>query len=108
GGGISGGGAAGGGAGGAVGWMVGGTGLKPGAHVLDSPCGFGRHAVTFARLGYKVTGVDFNETELGRAREAARVAGVVADFIGADLRDTGFAPEFHLAVNLGQPIASLT
>ena len=96
------------GARGAVRWIVGVTGLKPGAHVLDSPCGFGRHAVTFARLGYKVTGVDFNETELGRAREAARVAGVVADFIGADMRDTDFASEFDLAVNLEQSIGYFT
>src|SRR5256712_9947028 len=69
------------GARGAVRWIVGVAGLRPGARVLDSPCGFGRHAVALARLGYKVTGVDFNETELGRPHEAARPAGVVADFV---------------------------
>ena len=96
------------GARGAVRWIVGVTGLKPGARILDSPCGFGRHAVAFAGLGYKVTGVDFNETELGRARRAAREAGVVADFVSADMRDTDFASEFDLAVNLEQSIGYFT
>src|SRR5207247_481866 len=96
------------GARGAVRWIGGVAGLKPGARVLDAPCGFGRHAVALARLGYKVTGVDFNETELGRAREAARAAGVVADFVSADMRDTDFASEFNLAVNLEQSIGYFT
>src|SRR5437899_10770824 len=90
------------GARGAVRWIVGVTGLKPGARVLDSPCGFGRHAVALARLGYKVTGVDFNETELGRAREAAEAAGVVSDFVGGDMRDTDFGSEIDLGDNLDQ------
>src|SRR5436190_15455930 len=92
------------GARGAVRWIVAVAGLKPGARVLDSPCGFGRHAVAFARLGFKVTGADFNETELGRAREAARAAGVVVDFVDADMRDTDFGSEFDLAVNLEQSV----
>jgi SAM-dependent methyltransferase len=96
------------GARGAVRWIVDVIGLKPGARVLDSPCGFGRHAIAFARLGYKVTGVDFNETELGRAREAARSAGVLAEFVSADMRDTDFASEFDLAVNLEQSIGYFT
>ena len=93
---------------GAVRWIIGVTGLKPGARVLDAPCGFGRHAVAFARLGYKVTGVDFNETELRRARDAAREGAVVAEFVGADMRDTDFASEFDLAVNLEQSIGYFT
>src|SRR2546428_11026538 len=96
------------GARGAVRWIIGVTGLKPGARVLDSPCGFGRHAVAFARLGYKVTGVDFNETELGRAREAARTAGAVAGLVGADMRDTDLASQVDLAVHLQQSIRYLT
>ncbi|MGH7279108.1 MAG: SAM-dependent methyltransferase, partial [Candidatus Rokuibacteriota bacterium] len=88
----------------AVRWIVGVTGLKPGARVLDSPCGFGRHAVAFARLGYHVTGLDFNETELGRARDAAARTGVSVEWISQDMRDTDFASDFDLAVNLDQSI----
>jgi len=84
----------------AVRWILGRAGLKPGARVLDAPCGFGRHSVEFARSGYAVTGVDFNETELARAREAAARAGVNLTLICQDMRDMEFASEFDLAVNL--------
>src|SRR3989442_6765643 len=90
------------GARGAVGWIVGVAGLRPGARVLDSPCGFGRHAVALARLGYKVTGVDFNETELGRAHEAARAARVLADLVSDDMRDIDFSSQVDLASHLEQ------
>src|SRR5215831_7643898 len=57
-------------------WIAGVVGLEAGARVLDAPCGFGRHSVEFARRGCQTTGVDFSETELGRAREAAGEAAV--------------------------------
>lgn len=88
----------------AVRWILGVTGLKPGAHVLDAPCGFGRHSTAFARFGYRVTGVDFSETELGRAHAAATAAGVRLDLVCADMRDTDFASQFDLAVNLDESI----
>lgn len=83
-----------------VDWIVARAALKPGAHVLDAPCGFGRHSVEFARRGFVVTGVDFNETELDRAREAARAAGVELRLLCQDMRDMDFQGEFDLAVNL--------
>jgi SAM-dependent methyltransferase len=81
-------------------WISGLAGLGPGARVLDAPCGFGRHSIEFARRGYRVTGVDFNETELDRARKAAREAGVELALACQDIRDMEFAGEFDLAVNL--------
>ncbi|MBI4636613.1 MAG: class I SAM-dependent methyltransferase [Candidatus Rokubacteria bacterium] len=81
-------------------WITGLVAREPGARVLDAPCGFGRHSIEFARRGYRVTGVDFNETEVGRAREAAREAGVAIELVCADIRDMEFAGEFDLAVNL--------
>jgi D-alanine-D-alanine ligase len=81
-------------------WITGLAGLEPGARVLDAPCGFGRHSIELARLGYQVTGVDFSETELERARAAAREAGVSPTFACQDIRDMEFAGEFDLAVNL--------
>ncbi|MEK7700378.1 MAG: methyltransferase domain-containing protein [candidate division NC10 bacterium] len=81
-------------------WITGLAALEPGARVLDAPCGFGRHSIELARLGYQVTGVDFNETELERARAAAREAGVSPTFVCQDIRDMEFAGEFDLAVNL--------
>lgn len=84
----------------AVEWILGLAELPAGARVLDAPCGFGRHSVEFARRGYRVTGVDFNETELARAREAAARAGVTLELLCQDMRDMEFAGEFALAVNL--------
>ncbi len=95
-------------AGRAVRWILGRVGLKAAARVLDAPCGFGRHAVEFARLGYQVTGVDFNETELARAREAAARARVTLSLICQDMRDMDFAGEFDLAVNLFSSIGYFT
>ncbi|HEY7365012.1 MAG TPA: class I SAM-dependent methyltransferase [Methylomirabilota bacterium] len=92
----------------AVRWILGRAGLKAGARVLDAPCGFGRHAVEFARLGCTVTGVDFNETELARARDAAAKAGVTLRLVCQDMRDMDFAGEFDLAVNLFSSIGYFT
>ena len=83
-----------------VDWIVGVTGIGGGARILDAPCGFGRHSVEFARHGYRVTGVDFNETEVARAREAAARASVELGLFCQDMRDMEFAGAFDLAVNL--------
>ncbi len=84
----------------AVAWIVANTKLPERGRVLDAPCGFGRHSVAFARRGYQVTGVDFSETELQRARAAAAAAGVPLTCICQDMRDMEFSGEFDLAVNL--------
>ena len=81
-------------------WIAGVTALDSGASVLDAPCGFGRHSVEFARRGSPTTGVDFSETELGRARKAAADAGVALTLACQDIRDMEFSGEFDLAVNL--------
>src|SRR2546427_2117996 len=81
-------------------WIVSATGLETGARVLAAPCGFGRHSVEFARRDCETTGVDFSETELGRARRAAGEAGVSLALVCQDIRDMEFSSEFDLAVNL--------
>ena len=47
------------------------AGLEPGSDVLDAPCGFGRHAIPLAAVGYRVTGVDRSEPQLAEARRLA-------------------------------------
>lgn len=34
--------------------------IQPGAKLLDSPCGYGRHAIELARKGYPVAGIDIS------------------------------------------------
>jgi ubiquinone/menaquinone biosynthesis C-methylase UbiE len=55
--------------------------------LLDIACGTGRHALEFAGMGYEVTGVDYNESLLERARESASSAGREIEFVAADMRE---------------------
>jgi cyclopropane fatty-acyl-phospholipid synthase-like methyltransferase len=36
--------------------------LQKGQHILDIPCGFGRHAIELSKRGFNVTGIDISET----------------------------------------------
>ena len=61
--------------------------LRPGARVLDAPCGHGRHAVELARRGFRVTGLDRSAELLARARSARPEEGVSRSTCGGDMRD---------------------
>ena len=60
------------------------AGLPPG-RALDLACGAGRNAVWLARQGWRVTGVDFSEVALGKARALAAEAGVEVEWVQADV-----------------------
>ena len=70
-------------------------GLQPGAPVLDLACGLGRHAIGMAKLGYKVTGVDFNPRYLEIAAEQAKLVGANVRWVHADMRALPFSGEFE-------------
>jgi SAM-dependent methyltransferase len=74
-------------------------GLRRGQTVLDVPCGQGRIAIPLAKLGMDVTGVDFSQPYLRRARRAAREAGVRVRWVCRDMRDIAFHEEFDAAYN---------
>ena len=64
--------------------------LPPG-RALDVACGEGRNAVWLAEQGWQVTGVDFSEVGLEKARGLAELRGVGARGVAADLLD--YTPE---------------
>lgn len=64
--------------------------LAPG-RALDVACGEGRNAVWLAERGWQVTGVDFSEVGLEKARNLAASRGVQAEWVAADLRE--YTPE---------------
>jgi len=64
-------------------WDV--LGLSPGDAVLDAGCGGGTQALEFARLGARVTGVDFVPGLVRYAKELARAARLDARFVATDL-----------------------
>jgi ubiquinone/menaquinone biosynthesis C-methylase UbiE len=68
--------------------------------VIDIGCGTGRHAIELAKRGYTVTGIDLSESQLVRAREKAKAAGVAVDFYRHDARELPFENEFDLAIML--------
>jgi SAM-dependent methyltransferase len=73
---------------------------RPGSRVLDLGCGPGAHAIGFARLGHRVTGVDTSARLLDRARAAALAAGVDVEWVQADMREFRRPSGFDLACSL--------
>jgi 2-polyprenyl-3-methyl-5-hydroxy-6-metoxy-1,4-benzoquinol methylase len=64
-------------------------GLTPG-RALDLACGEGQNAIWLATLGWDVTGVDFSEVAIAKARTRAEREGVQVEFTCADL--LGYEP----------------
>lgn len=62
------------------------AGLEPG-RALDLACGEGQNAVWLATLGWDVTGVDFSEVAIAKARARAERDGVRVRFECGDLLD---------------------
>jgi SAM-dependent methyltransferase len=71
-----------------------------GAAVLDLCCGPGRHALEFARRGFRVTGVDRTARYLATARAAATREGLTVEFVQEDMRHFHRPAAFDLALNL--------
>jgi SAM-dependent methyltransferase len=59
-------------------------------HVLDVACGTGVIAVTAARMGAHVTGLDLTPELLAHARENAALAGVTVDWREGDVEQLPF------------------
>src|SRR5262245_10312288 len=73
---------------------------RPEQRVLDVACGTGVVAVTAARLGARVTGLDLTPKLLERARENARIAGVAVEWHEGDAEALPFdAGAFDVVVS---------
>lgn len=62
----------------------------PGARALDLGCGEGADALWLAAQGWAVTGVDWSDVALARARAAAAGRGVAATFVEGDITDAAW------------------
>ena len=58
---------------------------NPAGTGLDMGCGTGTNALTLARHGWKVTGVDFSTQAIARARRKARKEGLEITFVQGDV-----------------------
>ena len=74
--------------------------LEPGADLLDCPCGYGRHSIEFARLGFHVVGTDRSEVLLAEAKRQAG-EGEWPRFVQSDYRELPFEnASFDCVTNL--------
>jgi SAM-dependent methyltransferase len=76
------------------------AGEVAGRDLLHLQCHFGMDTLSWARLGARVTGVDFSPVAVERARELARRAGLAATFVQADTQSlpTRLAGGFDLVI----------
>ena len=73
--------------------------LQPGT-ALDVACGEGRNAIWLAEQGWKVTGIDFSDVGIDKARAIADRRGVAPTFIAADILTNDFGDETYDLVAL--------
>ncbi len=66
------------------------AGIERGQRVLDVACGTGVVAITAARLGAHVTGVDLTPELVVEARDNARIAGMTVDWYEGDVEALAF------------------
>lgn len=75
-------------------------GLTGKERILDLACGFGRHALSFARRGYEVVGVDITPAYVEHAEQIAQQEGLPAEFFCKDIREVEYAQAFDVVLNL--------
>jgi len=67
--------------------------ITPGQTLLHLQCHFGMDTLSWARLGARVTGVDFSPEAVRAARELAEKVGIEAEFICSNIYDLPTRPE---------------
>jgi len=61
--------------------------LSDSSKILDLGCGAGRHAISLAREGLNVVGIDISEHMLLEAKKRTEESGIKVNFIQSDLAD---------------------
>ena len=69
-------------------------GLHPNDRILDLCCGYGRHAITLAKKGYNIIGLDLCKRALILARQKAHGDGLRIQLVRGDMRELPSEDEF--------------
>lgn len=83
-----------------VDFIISTLGLKGTERILDLACGYGRHALSFAKKGFDVVGIDITKEYVDDAKNTAAVQDLNALFIHSDIRSLRFEAEFDVVLNL--------
>ena len=87
-------------------FIAGVLGLGNDHDILDLACGFGRHSLELAAMGYPVVvGVDQSADYLQEARQAARQRGIQVHFERQDMRQLAFEGRFDAVLSLATSLA---
>jgi SAM-dependent methyltransferase len=74
--------------------------------ILDLCCGYGRHTLGLAELGYQVTGVDRDEAAIAEAARRTRAAHRDVTYLIGDLRGVGALPgTFDAMISMWQSLS---
>lgn len=73
--------------------------------VLDLACGFGRHSIELADLGYRVTGFDQSPDFLAEARHAAAARSLNVHFEQMDMLRLNCPERFDVVLSLASSLA---
>jgi cyclopropane fatty-acyl-phospholipid synthase-like methyltransferase len=84
-----------------VDFVIGEMNVRPGAHILDIPCGFGRHSVELAKRGFQVTGVDLSETFISTLKKKLKEEKLNIHPVHADVLRYNTKEKFSGAICLG-------
>ena len=74
--------------------------LSPNHRILDLCCGYGRHAINFARRGYDIVAFDLCERALRLAGQVARGENLKIHLVRGDARTLAFKSGFDSAYSL--------
>ena len=84
-----------------VDFLVSELNLKQGQHILDIPCGYGRHAIELSKRGFNVTGIDISRTFIEGLSEKINSERLNIKAILADILTIQLNERFSGAVCLG-------
>lgn len=75
--------------------------VNKGRHLLDVPCGTGRHSIELAKHGYKVTGVDISDDFINRLKKKVEQQQLRIEIIHANILFLQLNTMFDGAFTLG-------
>jgi len=66
--------------------------------VLDVACGVGRHSIALAKLGYKITGIDYSPYQISEAKKWAQKEKIRVNFLKLNANKFKFLNRFDAAI----------